>query len=141
MGTGNCRTWSKRRVTYTKEVIILASTETKYTSNPKNFDAIPMFQIEGIREMDNRPETPSKSNRTKDNDDDLQRTESSKNSATLSESGGKDRPFGHNTMVNFSHSIEINTSKDGINSGRSCYLKVSDAADCDCSHFFSFQLD
>ena len=126
MGIENCRTWNKRRVTYTREVIILASTDEKNKYGTMNFDAIPMFQIEGIREMNKKTEIASKSSRMKENDIDSQSSETFKNNGSESGFEGKDRPFGQNTMIKFSNSIEINTSKDGVNSGRSYYVKVSD---------------
>jgi hypothetical protein len=100
------------------------STTLNTLSGTRNYDAIPMFQIEIIREMKMKKQKQSKSTPTEDNDRDSQCKENFKISGSVSEPESKDRPFGHNITANLSNSIEIKTSKDGINYGRSYYLKV-----------------
>jgi hypothetical protein len=126
MNFEHCRTWGKRRILYTREVIILTSTEAEKSNCTKNFDAIPMFQIESIREMEQNSEAWPKSCRAKGNENDSQGAENFHSNESGSETRGRDRTFGRNPMIEHSKFIEIKTSKDGVNLGRSYCLKVSD---------------
>jgi hypothetical protein len=127
------RTWSQRRVTYTKEVITLTIPGHEGdTDSTKVFDAIPMFQIEGIREMEPVPintksSQAKQSNASKDGDEvgESQCTENSRNDASTTASCEEDRPLGYSVMIKYANSIEIRTSEEGHNSGRSYYLKAS----------------
>ncbi len=87
-----------------------------------------MFQIESIRNRNDKNESPSEASLNYDKDHASKSSETFQNQSSV-ESGGKNRPFGKFVMKN---SIEINTSKDGVNVGRSYYLKVRE--------FFDFSL-
>jgi hypothetical protein len=131
------RTWSKRRVTYTNEVITLTipvhEGDAATADSTKVFDSIPMFQIEGIREMEPAPvntklSQTKQSSANKDGElGESQCTETSRNDASTSASCDEDRPLGYSVMIKYANSIEIRTSEEGHNSGRSYYVKASPA--------------
>jgi hypothetical protein len=138
----NCRfyvrTWSKRRLIYTKEVITLTIPEDVSTDQSRVFDAIPMFQIVEIRKMESEeeesPEQKIEKKKTADESTASRNSSSgrpeslelneSKNTPSVS-SGADDKPLGYSIMLRFSNSIEIRTSEEGFNSGRSYYVKVT----------------
>ena len=96
-----------------------------------------MFQIVEIRKMEQEKEESSiekeKSKKQKDADDSNARRNStssqpceqqdSRNESSVT-SATDDKPLGYSIMLRFSNAIEIRTSEDGFNSGRSYYVKV-----------------
>ena len=96
-----------------------------------------MFQIEGIREMEPAPvnaksSQSKQSNSSKEGDDlgESQCTENSRNEASTVTSCEEDRPLGYSVMIKYANSIEIRTSEEGHNSGRSYYVKASVLLPC-----------
>ncbi len=127
------RTWSRRRIVYTQEVIVMTTpkADAQAASEEHGFDAIPIFQIESIKEIEkgadkaksNRNCKPSKVCEGADGGDAGESR--SRNESSAAESVDENRPFGYSVMIEFANSIEVRTSEDGLNSGRSFYLKVS----------------
>ena len=96
-----------------------------------------MFQIVEIRKMEQEKEESSiekeKSKKQKDADDSNARRNSTSSqpceqqdsrNESLVTSATDDKPLGYSIMLRFSNAIEIRTSEDGFNSGRSYYVKV-----------------
>jgi hypothetical protein len=117
-----CRTWIKRRVVYTKEVIAISSHACKDYSGTINFDVIPMFQIKSVCELDKRSKSSPQAGPRPDTDAACE--SSREKTAAPSQSSEKTQPLGHNAMEKFANSLEIKTSEDGLNCGRSYHLKV-----------------
>ncbi len=110
---------------YTKEVIALSSITGQIIAGGKrNFDAIPMFQITCIREMEKKPKSSVEAGHSPEIVD---ACECSNNLAAQPHPMEKDQPLplGHNVMLKFANSLQIKTTDDGLNCGRSYHLKAS----------------
>jgi hypothetical protein len=91
-----------------------------------------MFQIVSIKEMEtgtekdksSRDSKPSKPSDDVDAGDSGQESRS-RNASSVTGSLEENRPFGYSVMLKFAKAIEIRTSDDGFNSGRSFYVKAS----------------
>jgi hypothetical protein len=104
--------------------------EAQESSDKPEFDAIPIFQIVDVREMEDgagkaKPNRDSKAAKKSEDADDGESRSRIESSAA--ESFDENRPFGYSVMIKLANSIEICTSDDGFNSGRSFYLKASAA--------------
>ncbi len=114
------RTWQKRRVIVTRDVIVFTKVDDDEWEGPV-IDAIPLSELEGISST----ETGNESVRIdsvhghKKPEIELQR------SGSFGSSKSRD-----SKKIKFWHSIQIRTAIDGYNSGRTYHLQASSAVQC-----------
>ena len=88
-----------------------------------------MFEIEDIHKMEDDEEEhhevkEDKPKKEPEDGESRNSGEMSRGAASLAPSIDDDKPLGYSVMIKFANTIEIVTSEEGFNSGRSYYVKV-----------------
>ena len=133
------RTWSSRRVVYTKDVLIFSIPNGNTTDASESwFDAVPLFQIDKIHEM--HASKQDRARRTKNQQPPTKPGNNSNQAVNESdENNNQDVPNDEALVENpeesgveygvehYSNTLEVHTINEGYNAGRAYYLQVNDA--------------